>query len=220
MQELDRLVHNLQTGDETVRRYAAEDLGSLGLEGAVPALVTALEDPVVAVREAAAEALGVIGGRETARRVVPLMASEEVPLRNISFEILEALSLDALEELTACCTSPVSDIRKFAVDILGKIGEVSEIDAEALFVRMLDDPNPNVAGAAAEAIGRVGYKGAVPALLQHLDSHAWLQCNILHAIARIGGEAAQKAFATINTARLSPEAQYYHRTALMHCGLA
>lgn len=214
---LENLLRDLAGEDDVLRRHAAEDLGDLGDEAAAPALIRALGDPVVAVREAAAEALVLIGGREACRRAAALMASEDAALRNLALEILERLGPEAVDELLQGCLSPSSDIRKFAIDVLGKIGEASEIKVTGLLVAMLDDVNVNVAGAAAEAIGRVGDQTALPALLARLDSEPWLQCCILHAMARLGGAAAE-ALATVDVGRLSPEALHYHRLATDRSG--
>ena len=59
----DLLIEQLASPDPTSRRYAAEDLGDLHDACAVPALVEAVRDPEVAVREAAVDALVVIGGQ-------------------------------------------------------------------------------------------------------------------------------------------------------------
>jgi HEAT repeat protein len=211
---LEELLRNLGSEDDVTRRYASEDLGELGDEAAIPALIRALEDPVIAVREAAADGLVAIGGLEVSRQVAHLMSSDNTPLRNAGLEILEAMGSDAVEVLIQCCSSPSSDIRKFALDILGKIGEVSEIHATGLLIVMLNDVNINVAGAAAEAIGRVGDSVALPALVSHLDSESWLQCNVMHAIARIGGEAAMEALGKVDVDRLSPEALHYYHMAV------
>jgi len=210
---LDKLLRDLESEDDVIRRDASEELGASGAALAIPVLIRALEDPVIAVREAAADGLAAIGGQAVCRQVVPLMASDNTALRNFGLEILKALGADAIDALIACCSSPSSDIRKFALDVLGKIGEVSEINATGLLVGMLDDANINVAGAAAEALGRVGDATALPSLVAHLTGESWLQCSILHAIGRIGGEEALKALAKVELERLSPEVRYYYRMA-------
>lgn len=204
-QALRGLVEALGDGDAVTRRHAAEDLGELGDIAALPALLRALEDPVVAVRESAADAVAAMGRPEAAQAAAGLLDSDEASLRNLGQEILTALGPVAVESLTACLGSPASDVRKFALDALGRIGEVSEIHATQLLCAMLGDPNINVAGAAAEALGRVGDKSALPALAARLDGEPWLQCCVLYAMARIGGQAVGDALAAVEARNLSPE---------------
>jgi len=60
-QDINSLIDMLQSGDPTVRRSAALALGALGEWRGVDALIRALVDPVQGVREAAANALVMIG---------------------------------------------------------------------------------------------------------------------------------------------------------------
>ncbi|MBW1735103.1 MAG: HEAT repeat domain-containing protein [Deltaproteobacteria bacterium] len=210
---IDELLNDLKSGDDADRRYAAEDLGDLGDPAAVPALVKALEDPVVAVREAAVESLIIIGGREVCKQVIPLLDSDAASVRNYAIEILEQIGPDAVEDLIAICDSPSSDMRKFAMDILGKIGELSDVDAFGAIASRLKDENINVAGAAAEALGRLGNPAAIPVLAELLDGEPWLQCNALNAIAQIGGKAARQVISDMDPERLAPEVKIYYDMA-------
>lgn len=214
MDQQDQLIAALQDHDETERRYAAEDLGLLGDQRAVPGLIAALADPIIAVREAAADALAAIGGGETAEQVAGLLASEDVVLRNLAPEILKSLGQDAIPVLKRCCTSSSPDIRKFSADILGKIGEITTINATPLLVGLLDDPDANVAGAAAEALGRLGDRTILPELLDRMDREAWVQCNILDAMARIPGEETLAALNAMVVDGFAPKVLFYHRKAL------
>ncbi|MBW2031856.1 MAG: HEAT repeat domain-containing protein [Deltaproteobacteria bacterium] len=211
--DINELLKDLRSEDATDGRYAAEDLGGLNDPAAVHALVKALEDPVVGGREAAVESLIAIGGREGCENVIPLLGSEDAYLRNYAIEILEHLGADAIESLVNLCDSPSSDLRKFAMDVLGKIGELCDVNAIGVITSGLDDENVNVAGAAAEALGRIGDPAAIPALAGHLGGHPWLQCNVLNAIAQIGGKEARGVISRIDPEQLAPEARFYYEMA-------
>jgi len=211
---VDDLLKELQSEDEADRRYAAEDLGDLGDKEAIPGLVKALQDPVIAVREAAADALVTIGGKEVAEQVVPLLDSDDAWLRNYAAEILEQIGPDAVEPLRSLCKSDSNDLKKFAVDILGRIGEVNELDVFEEITELLDDENVNVAGAAAEALGRIGDPAVIPLLAEHLNGPPWLQCNIIHALCQIGGDGARAVIESIDPDSLAQEANPYYEMAL------
>lgn len=117
----DLLIEQLTSPDPTTRRYAAEDLGDLHDACVVPALVEAVRDPEVAVREAALEALVVVGGPAVCENVAPLLETGDVALRNYAVEVLERVGPESIDVLIAACKSASPDVRKFAVEILGKV---------------------------------------------------------------------------------------------------
>ncbi|MBW1722615.1 MAG: HEAT repeat domain-containing protein [Deltaproteobacteria bacterium] len=207
------LLKDLRSEEESDRRYAVEDLGDLGDPAAIPVLVKALEDEAVAVREAAADSLIAIGGKEVCEQVLPLLSSDDARIRNYATEILEQVGAEAVEGLIRLLGDSSPDVRKFSLDVLGKIGELSEIRAIKDIGSLLDDENVNVASAAAEALGRIGDPSAVPVLVKHLSGEPWLQCNILSALSQIGGEEVRKVFLGIDPERLAPEARYYYDMA-------
>ena len=210
---VDKLLDKLESDDETERRYAVEDLGELRNTRAIRALVKAMKDPVVGVREAAVDSLIAIGGQEVCKNVIPLLDSDEAALRNYAIEILKELGPDSIDDIKGLCKADSSDIRKFALDILADIGEISDVDAFGIIVDMLDDSNVNVSAAAAEALGKIGDPAALPALLDHMDGPPWLQCNCINAMAQIGGQRAKEALKGIAVDRLSTEARYYYSLA-------
>ena len=212
--DIKQLIEELQSEDEADRRYAAEDLGELGAAEAIPHLVKALEDPSVGVREAATDALIAIGGEEVVRAVIPLLYSENPPLRNYATEILEHTGKDAPGEIMKLCESPSVDVRKFALDILGKIGEVQRLESLEPIIRCLQDEDVNVAGAAAEALGKIGDPEVIPILTRLLDDKLWLQCNAINAIAQIGGKRAEQALESVQVETLSNEARYFYQMAM------
>ncbi|MDQ7053611.1 MAG: HEAT repeat domain-containing protein [candidate division KSB1 bacterium] len=211
---LDELVKLLDHQDPVERRYAAEDLGELADPKAIQALIKALDDPDKSVREAAADALIAIGGKEVAEAVIPLLYSEVVHQRNYATEILSQLGDEAIPYLLQECSSPNVDVRKFVIDILGQIGEVHRISDLSQLINLLNDKDINVAAAAAEALGRISDPSVVPILAQHLSGPSWMQCNVIHAIAEIGGKQASEVLKSLDRDKLSKEAQYYYDMAL------
>jgi len=184
------LVSHLRSDDESDRRMAAEDLGTMQDARAVPALVDALEDPSAAVREAAIDALSTIGGAAVIRAVLPALRSEEVYVRNAACVVLRNIGEPAVTHLTQLVRDDDQDVRKFAVDTLGLIG--SPAAGEAL-IRALDDVNVNVAAAAAEALGQIRYRPAIPKMVSVMQANSWLRCTVARSLGQIGGAEAGRA---------------------------
>ena len=210
----DLLIEQLASPDSTTRRYAAEDLGDLHDAGAVPALVGAVRDPEVAVREAAVDALVAIGGQAVSKPVAPLLETEDVALRNYAMEILERVGPESIDDLVVACNSASPDVRKFALDVLGKVARGCGGKCLEAVAALLGDENPNVAGSAAEALGHIGDSRATPYLASHLGGPPWMQLCVFSALSEIGGETALKALRSAEVSQLSPFTKHFYDTAL------
>jgi len=210
---LEEMLEELANGDEEERRFAAEDLGDIGDPAAVAGLVAALRDHVVAVREAAADALIAIGGDLVCQAVLPLLDDDDATVRNLALEVFERLWARAIPACIELYSSPSHDLRKIAVDTLGKIEETRDTEGIAVLVSALDDPHINVATAACEALGRLGGKEAVKALSGHLGRHPWMDSSIFLSLAKIGSQEAREALQKVREGGLQPEAAYALRAA-------
>jgi HEAT repeat protein len=210
----DLLIEQLASLDPTTRRYAAEDLGDLHCARAVPALVEAIRDPEVAVREAAVDALVAVGGKAVSEQVAPLLETEDAALRNYAIEILERVGPESIDVLVAACNSASPDVRKSALDILGKVARGSAGKCLEAVAARLGDDNPNVAGSAAEALGRMGDSQVIPHLTKHLGDPPWMQLCVFSALSQIGGEAALKALSSVEVGQMSPVTKHFYDAAL------
>jgi len=204
---LNELLEDLANGSQEDRRYAAEDLGDLGDPAAILALVRALRDPAVAVREAAADALITIGGQEVARVIVHLLDDDDSSVRNLALEVFERLRSVAIPLCIELYQSSSSDLRKVAVDTLGKIEETRNSEGFSVLVKALDDPHVNVATAACEALGRLGGEESIAALASHLGRHPLMDATIFLSLARIGTQEAREALEKVDKESLDPIAK-------------
>ncbi|MDT8447022.1 MAG: HEAT repeat domain-containing protein [bacterium] len=183
--EFSRLIADLEQGDESSRRYAAEDLEYGGYREAVPYLAKALGDASVAVAEACASALANLGGPEVAEVLVGNLASEDVRLRNLSSEVLSRLGDVAVPALARQLQSLDRDVRKFAVDSLLAIR--SDDSMKALVVA-LDDNDVNISATAADGLGEIGNSDHLEILAAYLDTEdEWMKCAVIRGITTIGG---------------------------------
>jgi HEAT repeat protein len=180
----------------------------------VPALVVAVGDPEVAVREAAVEALVAIGGQAVCERAAPLLEAEDVALRNYAMEVLERVGPESIGVLVAACKSASPDVRKFALDILGKVARGCAGKCLDEVAALLGDANPNVAGSAAEALGHIGDSSAIQYLASYLGGPPWMQLCVFSALSEIGGEAALKALNSVAVGPMSPFTKHFYDTAL------
>ncbi len=140
------------------RRLAAQQLGKLRGAVAAELLVRALGDEDWRVRkEAAAVAAALEGRAETIRALVAAIGDKEnIGLRNAAVEALISIGPDAVPSTIEAVQGLDADGRKLAVEILGGI---ADLEAVRSLVHALEDPDPNVVTAAAEALGRASLAG-------------------------------------------------------------
>ena len=210
---LEKMLEELVNGGEEIRRFAAEELGETGDSDAVPGLTAALRDDSVAVREAAADALIAIGGEPVCHAMLPLLDDDDAAVRNLALEVFQRLWAHAIPACIELYASSSHDLRKIAVDTLGKIEETRKSEGFSTLVSALDDPNINVAQAACEALGRIGGKDAVKALADHVGRHAWMDSTIFLSLAKIGSPEAKKELEKVRPEKLEPDILYALKAA-------
>lgn len=180
---MDRHIEQLQQSDPDLKREAIRRILIAPSPEGERALVGFLADPSHGVREAAAEALRVVGGPAALESLIPLLYSDSPFIRNTAIEILIGMGSKAVPRVSALRGDPDPDIRKFSADILGAVGGRESLSA---LLGLLDDSNDNVRHAAAEALGRLGLPEAIPrlsALLAVPGSH-WYP--VVTALGQIG----------------------------------
>jgi hypothetical protein len=131
---------------------------------AVPALAARLgEDADMEVRQAAAQALGQIGQPECVAPLIEALAQGNDDVRYAAALALGAVGKPAVAALEAALASPNSDVQRYAAFAAAKIGA----DAAPCLPSLLEltaKKDELVRGNAADALGRMGDKGVVPAL--------------------------------------------------------
>ena len=93
--------------------------------------------------------------------------------------------------LTAALNDPYPDVRRSAVQVLGRLGSLQAVPA---VLERLTDPDAGVRWKAAEALGRLGSLQAVPAVLERLtDPDAGVRWRAAEALGRLGSLQAVPA---------------------------
>jgi len=175
--------------DPSIRRESAEALATLDQSQAVNPLIDGLRDENPGVQEAAAAALIRIGGSRVVSSLVPLLR-EDVGTRNLALEVLEQTGSAGLDILLPLLSHDDTNIRKFVVDTLSKLGDHRAI---APLIESLQDREPNVRGSAAEGLGYLRAREAVPQLLGLLDDNEWVVFTVIEALGYIADPAALPA---------------------------
>jgi HEAT repeat protein len=182
--ELSRL---LASEDKDTVREAAFVAGEARCVMAVPLLAGLLRSGNKGIHEAAESALRKIGGPETVSELVPLLRSEDVPLRNVAMEILRGIPGMDLGPIIELLKDPDPDQRIFAADILGRSGVAAAV--APLCHALLHDPESNVRCQAAVSLGEVGDKSAAGCLSKALCDEEWVQFAAIEALTKIGDES-------------------------------
>ena len=179
--EFNTLIEGLADADETTRRHSAEDLADFRDPAASKWLAATLGDPSAAVRETVVDALVTIGGEETAAEIIPFMASDDPACRNAACESLRRIGPKAAGPLGRAIEGGDRDVRIFSLDILSEIGGTAAI---AGIARVLENPDPNLAAAAALALGKIGSEEAVASLTARPSPEPWVRCAIAESRSR------------------------------------
>ncbi len=177
-----------------VRVRAAGTLGAVRSAKGVSPLTIALQDPIREVREAAATALGEIGGPDCIEALVQAYRHDQGPL------VLDA-AMDALVNIgdahvVECLVAMVADraievnLRWPAVRALGTIGNPAALD---VVMAAADDPAGTIRESAATALGNLGNASATTALRRLLrDGQASVRNAAAEALGRLRpSEAAE-----------------------------
>ncbi|MGB9710040.1 MAG: HEAT repeat domain-containing protein [Thermodesulfovibrio sp.] len=199
MKNIKQIVFKLLNDpDPSIRRKAAEELAHAD-EKAVYPLIKALKDENTAVQEAAMQSLISLGnenrflinsGEVVTYMVIPLLREEEAYLRNTAILIIKEIGHRAPELIYKLLKDKDSDIRKFALDLIADIKEGFD---GARILPLLKDENGNVRAAAAHALGELGYKEAIPILIECLKDEEWVVFYVLQALAQLKAEEASES---------------------------
>lgn len=184
---------NISSTDPGKRRAAAEAL-SRGDERAIYPLVKALGDGHPGVQDAAMRSLISIGGEVVAWMVLPLLRGSSL-LRNTAMVILKEIGRDAAPLLPPMLKDKDDDVRKFAVELLADAGTCEH--APLLSGLLAADPNPNVRASAALALGLLGCREALPALVASLKDMEWVRFSALESLAKMRDPAAVEPVLTL-----------------------
>uniref|UniRef100_A0A7V4THT3 HEAT repeat domain-containing protein n=1 Tax=Candidatus Caldatribacterium saccharofermentans TaxID=1454753 RepID=A0A7V4THT3_9BACT len=176
----------LASDDELSRLKGIEEVQREPREVFVEVLVDLLQhDPSQIVREAALETLKCYPSSFLVPRLVPLLESDDIFVRNAAVTVLSAHFEAPLKELARLVNHPNKHVRKLALDALFQTRNPLAVD---IIARGLQDPDVNNVIAAVEYLGKMeGFRfaDAINDILERAED-PFLMCTCLEALARIG----------------------------------
>jgi HEAT repeat protein len=212
-QNVKGLIRALDHREYSVRRDAAQALGTIGDPRAVEPLITALDERSPLVREAAAQALGTMGDPRAAEPLITALKDKEESVREAAADALVGIGDPAVELLTIALKDEEASVRETAaatLDLLGWKPDDSEAGAwywaakgewmearrlgsvavEALVATLKED-RIGWASAAARTLGAIGDPRAVEPLIAALEhGHGSLVSAAAEALGVIGDPRA------------------------------
>ncbi len=183
MAECQGILSQLKSGRTELVREAAFGAGEARCEEAIPALTELLHSHNVGIQEAAETALRQIGGPTTVKAVLPLLRSDEAPVRNVAMDILRSVGGQDFQSLVSILHDDDPDIRIFAADILGSTGNTLAV--APLCDSLLKDPEVNVRYQAAVSLGDLGIHDGARCLNKALDDDEWVKFAVIESLAKI-----------------------------------
>lgn len=152
---------------------------------------------------------------EASKYIAPLVASDNIELRNIASDILVHYGEVSYEFLKPFLRDPNPDVRQFALDIWGNIGSKQEVDK---VIEMLDDNNKNVVISAIIALSNIKPAEVVDLLIEKYNVEEDFKPFVLNALGKIGGEKSAKFLNTIIRNELDPLLQIAAIEAISNIG--
>jgi HEAT repeat protein len=145
------LARLLDHNDQPLRNAAAGALAKWATAEEVPALVKILDEPATGARWAAIDALGEL---RDPRSIEPLVGRLSVPIDRLkAIWALEKFSSDIEKPLVALVEHDEPDVRRSAIELLGKKG--TEASLFVLEQRAAHDDDARVRSAAGEAVAAI-----------------------------------------------------------------
>ncbi len=161
--ERTSILAGLESCDEEIRRLAVEQLAVLPPSEAIPHLIKVLADSSWRVRKAGVERLVACNESSLVHEaLINALADGDNPgRRNSAVEALVSCGQAVVPRLIEALSSDDVDVRKMLVDTFAGIGGGEGRDA---MIATLEDPDPNVRAAAADALGAIAGAGVADSL--------------------------------------------------------
>jgi HEAT repeat protein len=149
-EHLEKIAELMRKGDAELRLYACQAAGLINSEELIETLILALRDDSEWVRTYAAISLGQTGDP---RSIIPLVRSFSDRNTDVHRSIVKAFSKlgkQVYDELIKCIEGKDTELKKNAAIAFAEMKDERGVDH---IVMLIEDPDPEVRSAAAEALG-------------------------------------------------------------------
>lgn len=189
----------LRDKDWAIREVAATQLGHLKDPRAVSALIQLLRDQDRSVRDAAIEALTVIG-EASVESLGTCLSDPDLSVQEAASKVLASIADErVLTPLLLALRSPDWVVRMHGASAVGRIPQTRSI---AHLIPLLQDTVKAVREAASAALAAIG-ETAIPSLVEALANRDWL--IRLHAVESLGRTKSPKAIQPLLFALLNDD---------------
>ena len=190
----------LSHGHETIRDIALSGLAGIGPDArcAVPALLQELQKGAGKSNLSESAVLNVLGRigvatPELVKAVVTRLASRSHGMREVSADVLGMLGRGAAASaphLIKATRDPISDVRYFALEALGKVDGTSDAGLQAILVQLEHDRHRFVHQAAVRGLLHWDKAVVLPHLLKGLKHARWgVRASCAQGLGQMGGDA-------------------------------
>ncbi len=155
---LNVAIRALQDEKPSARRLAADMLGHMESDEAIPHLAGLLSDPEPAVRVSAVASLGMLYANSTVDEIILLLDDRDDQVREEALMTLSKLRVTLSPELASrirdlMMNDPSLSVRKKAIIALGRLGKVDE--ALSYLGSQLRSDDPRIHVSALETVGEI-----------------------------------------------------------------
>jgi len=184
---VEGLIVALEHNNINIRKEAAETLGNIGHDRAVKQLIAALKDWEPDVRQAAAEALVKIGGLYTMEQLIAALKDRNDYVRESAAEILGKISNPALDPLMYALWEKNWEVRVEAAKALGKLRDSCAVNSLIAVLKYEDYGAPRET---AEDFSKITSPLAKPSITPIITQSTCLRIEVIKALGQIGDKRA------------------------------
>lgn len=182
-------LQNLESGDSSLIRETANKYYDLEMPEKIAEILTQkLLHPDNGVRDAVANSLINNSNPNIASYVVPYVASKEISTRNLAGEILLKRGVSSIPAMLDYLDQGNNDDKKFLVDVMGLIGDLSPMQPIINLLKVSKDEN--VILACLEALGNIQAAEGVDEIILAYDKSELFRPTAIEALGKIGSEEA------------------------------